>query len=85
MMSKRKKLMRKYENRGEMGIFVGYHQDHSHSVYRIFKLESQNVFLTKDITWLGMLYKQWVKEEGGAGLAYFTFEKNNNISAKGPI
>jgi len=28
---------------------------------------------------------KWAKEEGGSGLAYFTFEKNNIISAKGPV
>ena len=28
---------------------------------------------------------KWAKEEGAAGLAYFTFEKNNKISAKGPV
>ena len=28
---------------------------------------------------------KWAKEEGASGLAYFTFEKNINISAKGPI
>jgi len=28
---------------------------------------------------------KWAKEEGTSGLAYFTFEKNNNISAKGPV
>ena len=28
---------------------------------------------------------KWAKEEGTAGLAYFTFEKSNNISAKGPV
>ena len=28
---------------------------------------------------------RWAKEEGLSGLAYFTFEKKNNISAKGPI
>jgi len=28
---------------------------------------------------------KWAKEEGASGLAYFTFEKNSNISAKGPI
>ena len=28
---------------------------------------------------------QWAKQEGASGLAYFTFEQNNNISAKGPI
>ena len=28
---------------------------------------------------------KWAKEEGASGLAYFTFEKNKNISAKGPI
>ena len=28
---------------------------------------------------------KWAKEEGASGLAYFTFEKNVNISAKGPI
>ena len=28
---------------------------------------------------------KWAKEEGAAGLAYFTFEKDQNISAKGPI
>jgi len=28
---------------------------------------------------------KWAKNEGASGLAYFTFEKNNNISAKGPV
>ena len=28
---------------------------------------------------------KWAKEEGSSGLAYFTLEKNNKISAKGPV
>ncbi len=28
---------------------------------------------------------RWAKEEGASGLAYFTFEKDEDISAKGPI
>jgi aspartyl-tRNA synthetase len=28
---------------------------------------------------------QWAKSEGASGLAYFTFEKNDKISAKGPV
>ena len=28
---------------------------------------------------------KWAKEQGASGLAYFTFEKNKSISAKGPI
>ena len=28
---------------------------------------------------------KWAKDEGASGLAYFTLEKENNISAKGPI
>ena len=28
---------------------------------------------------------KWAKEEGASGLAYFTFEKSTNISAKGPV
>ena len=28
---------------------------------------------------------KWAKNEGASGLAYFTFEKNNIISAKGPV
>ncbi|MDC3083743.1 aspartate--tRNA ligase [Candidatus Pelagibacter sp.] len=28
---------------------------------------------------------KWAKEQGSSGLAYFTIEKNNEISAKGPI
>ena len=28
---------------------------------------------------------KWAKEEGASGLAYFTFEKDKDISAKGPI
>ncbi len=27
----------------------------------------------------------WAKQEGASGLAYFTFEKNNKISARGPV
>ena len=28
---------------------------------------------------------KWAKSEGASGLAYFTFEKNKNIEAKGPV
>ena len=28
---------------------------------------------------------KWAKEQGASGLAYFTIEKNNKVSAKGPI
>jgi aspartyl-tRNA synthetase len=28
---------------------------------------------------------KWAKEQGASGLAYFTFEKNNEITAKGPV
>ena len=28
---------------------------------------------------------KWAKDEGASGLAYFTFEKKDNISAKGPV
>jgi len=28
---------------------------------------------------------KWAKEQGASGLAYFTLEKNNEISAKGPV
>jgi aspartyl-tRNA synthetase len=28
---------------------------------------------------------RWAKEQGASGLAYFTIEKNENISAKGPV
>ena len=28
---------------------------------------------------------KWAKDQGASGLAYFTFEKNNDTSAKGPI
>jgi len=28
---------------------------------------------------------KWAKDEGASGLAYFTFEKNDKISAKGPV
>ncbi len=28
---------------------------------------------------------KWAKEQGGSGLAYFTFEENDELTAKGPI
>ncbi len=28
---------------------------------------------------------KWAKEQGASGLAYFTLEKDNNVSAKGPV
>ncbi len=30
-------------------------------------------------------FDKWAKSEGASGLAYFTFEKNNKIEAKGPV
>ena len=28
---------------------------------------------------------KWAKEQGASGLAYFTFEKDEKITAKGPV
>ena len=28
---------------------------------------------------------KWAKEQGASGLAYFTFEKEKNITGKGPV
>ena len=28
---------------------------------------------------------KWAKDEGASGLAYFTLEKEKNLSAKGPV
>ena len=53
----------KMKNRGTPATFVGYSQKHATGTYRMFHLETQRVFETRDVQWLEKNYGTWKKED----------------------
>ena len=44
------------DNRGELGIMVGYSISHPQGTYHIMNLKTKKLSLMRDILWLGKLY-----------------------------
>lgn len=56
-----KKLKGKLKDRGIMGMFVGYADNHANNVFRFINLKTRNVMLSRDVTWLDRLYGEIYK------------------------
>ena len=56
----------KLENRGIIGLFMGYSPNHAEGVYRFYCPETKGMRISRDIKWLGKTYKayQTAKESG---------------------
>ena len=52
----------KLENKGQPMMFLGYADKHSAETYRFLNLETMRVCLSRDVRWLGLTYRQWVRK-----------------------
>jgi hypothetical protein len=65
------KIRSKLVNRGMVCIFVGYTTNHGPKVYRLFKMSTNKLILSRDIIWLNCLYGDWQKYNEGKKDAIF--------------
>ena len=54
--TKRKEIKGKLEDRGEIGMMVGYSDNHASGNHRVYMLKSGRVIETRDLQWLNMWY-----------------------------
>ena len=52
----------KLQNKGYAMMFLGYAEQHSVETYRFLNLETMRVSLSRDVRWLGLTYRQWVRK-----------------------
>jgi hypothetical protein len=53
------KIRGKLEDRGHFCMFLGYSNDHAGNVYRLLKLKTNKVIMSRDITWLNKNWGTW--------------------------
>jgi hypothetical protein len=63
----KKTIQGKLNERGTAGLFVGYPDNHANDVYRIFNAKTKEIIKARDLVWLNLSYGNWNKS------------KNNNI------
>jgi hypothetical protein len=59
------KIRSKLVNRGMVCIFVGYTTNHVPKVYRLLKMSTNKLILSRDIIWRNCLYGDWQKLNEG--------------------
>ena len=47
-------------NRGLVGMFVGYADDHTQGTYRMMNLDTWKVVLSRDVNWLDISYGDYI-------------------------
>ena len=52
----------KLNNRGVTCMFVGYAKDHPADTYCFLNLETNRIFTSRDVRWLQLNFKQWVRK-----------------------
>ena len=60
VVSTKKDIQGKLKNREMTCIFMGYSVDHSNDVYRMLKMETKKIILSRDIVWLNRSYTEWI-------------------------
>ena len=48
----------KLDDRGDICIFVGYPEIHYHDTYRLFKMQTKTIVESRDVRWIGKIYKE---------------------------
>ena len=59
----KKSIQGKLNDRGTVGLFVGYPQNHADDVYRIFNLQTKQIIKSRDLIWLNLNYGNWIKSK----------------------
>jgi hypothetical protein len=62
-----KPIQGKLNDRGTLGLFVGYPDNHAKDAYRIFNMKAKQIIKSRDLVWLNLSYENW------------NTSKNNNI------
>ena len=57
------KLKGKLSDRGLEAMFVGYSEHHAKNVYRFLNLKTNRIMTSRDVTWMHLLYKDYIKEK----------------------
>ena len=65
VVTKYNKILAKLDDRGKLGLMVGYGTKNGRGTYRIFMLKTEKVVLTKDVRWLGIYYGEWLHLKNG--------------------
>lgn len=55
-------MVSKVINKGKCMIFIGYCLNHSSGVFRMYDMDTKGIFITRDVTWLGNLFKDWKRD-----------------------
>ena len=77
-----KKIRGKMENRGELCLFVGYHKDHGSEVYRIYKLKTKSVVISRNLRWMSIMYGDYVKKKDTKNLESFILDLDKILRMK---
>ena len=61
-----KQIKPKLDNRGILGVFVGYSYNHAEGVYKFYCPETKSIRISRDVKWLKLTYKAYkaAKENG---------------------
>ena len=59
----KKSIQGKLNDRGTVGLLVGYPQNHVENVYRIFKLKTKKIIKSRYLIWLNLNYGNWNKSK----------------------
>jgi len=46
-------------DRGTVGLFVGYPDNHADDVYKIFNIKTKQIIKSRDLIWLNLSYGNW--------------------------
>jgi hypothetical protein len=55
----KKAIQGKLSDRGTVGLFVGYPDDHADDVYRIFNIKTKQIIKSRDLVWLNLSHGNW--------------------------
>ena len=75
----KKKIRGKMENRGESCIFVGYPKDHGSEVFRVYKLKTKSVVVSRNVRWMNIMYGDYIKKKNTKISESFFLDLNNGI------
>jgi len=53
----------KLEDRGKVCMYIGYAENHTNGVHRFWNPRTNGVLTSRNVTWLGMNYKEWMKQK----------------------
>ena len=67
------------ENRGESCIFVGYPKDHGSEVFRVYKLKTKSVVVSRNVRWMNIMYGDYIKKKNTKISESFFLDLNNGI------